>query len=205
VETTINKDMYSYLSPEQRVPEDHPLRVIRKIADAVFEKMSREFDKHYKQIGRPSIAPRFLELYPRHEWTSDSVLRFWNDAFPQSPRDDIRIFNGTDDAITYLNLNAGSVERLLILDLLPKAVTTLSVQQESDLRWISCTGKFNLGDAISESGVNFQGPHVPGPTNHYGVSILRHEVSIQSREIDGLKISVSGEKTTSGEDPRLCP
>jgi transposase len=52
--------MFSYLSPEQRVPQDHPLRSIRKIADGVFEKMSSEFDRHYAQIGRPSIAPEKL-------------------------------------------------------------------------------------------------------------------------------------------------
>jgi transposase len=52
--------MFSYLSPEQRVPQEHPLRAIRKIADAVFEGMSSEFDKHYAQIGRPSIAPEKL-------------------------------------------------------------------------------------------------------------------------------------------------
>jgi transposase len=52
--------MFSYVAPEQRVPQDHPLRAIRKIADVVFEGMSSEFDKHYAQIGRPSIAPEKL-------------------------------------------------------------------------------------------------------------------------------------------------
>src|SRR5256712_11821405 len=52
--------MYSYLSPEQRVPQDHPLRAIRKIADAVFEQLSPQFDKLYARMGRPSIAPEKL-------------------------------------------------------------------------------------------------------------------------------------------------
>src|SRR5258708_14301194 len=52
--------MFSYLSPEQRVPQNHPLRAIRKIADAVFVELSPQFDKMYARLGRPSIAPEKL-------------------------------------------------------------------------------------------------------------------------------------------------
>ncbi|MGH6629141.1 MAG: IS5 family transposase [Burkholderiales bacterium] len=52
--------MFSYLSPEQRVPPDHPLRAIRKISDAVFAKLSRRFNQIYSRTGRPSIAPEKL-------------------------------------------------------------------------------------------------------------------------------------------------
>jgi transposase len=52
--------MYSYLSPEQRVPQDHPLRAIRKLSDAVFAELSPQFDKLYARMGRPSIAPEKL-------------------------------------------------------------------------------------------------------------------------------------------------
>ena len=52
--------MFSYLSPEQRVPQEHPLRAIRKIADAVFVELSPQFDKMYARMGRPSIAPEKL-------------------------------------------------------------------------------------------------------------------------------------------------
>src|SRR6202165_4100245 len=52
--------MFSYLSPEQRVPQSHPLRAIRKIADAVFVELSPQFDKMYARMGRPSIAPEKL-------------------------------------------------------------------------------------------------------------------------------------------------
>jgi len=52
--------MFSYLSPEQRVPADHPLRAIRKISDAVFVQLSPEFAKLYAPMGRPSIAPEKL-------------------------------------------------------------------------------------------------------------------------------------------------
>src|SRR5579872_6313490 len=52
--------MFSYVSPEQRVPSDHPLRVIRRLADEILRDMSREFDRLYATVGRPSIPPERL-------------------------------------------------------------------------------------------------------------------------------------------------
>src|ERR1700752_122436 len=52
--------MFSYLSPEQRVPSDHPLRAIRLITDTLLKEMSRFFSRMYSQIGRPSIPPEKL-------------------------------------------------------------------------------------------------------------------------------------------------
>lgn len=49
--------MFSYLSPEDRVPTEHPLRPIRAMVDMVLRGMSSEFDKVYSTEGRPSIAP----------------------------------------------------------------------------------------------------------------------------------------------------
>ena len=52
--------MFSYLSPEERVPEDHPLRSIRQLADRMLKQLSPQFEKMYSEIGRPSIAPEKL-------------------------------------------------------------------------------------------------------------------------------------------------
>jgi transposase len=52
--------MFSYVSAEQRVPQDHPLRAIRALVDEVLRDMSREFDRLYAQVGRPSIPPERL-------------------------------------------------------------------------------------------------------------------------------------------------
>src|SRR5216110_1689113 len=52
--------MYSYISPEQRVPQEHPLRAIREIVDAVLKELSPEFARLYAANGRPSIAPEKL-------------------------------------------------------------------------------------------------------------------------------------------------
>jgi transposase len=52
--------MFSYLSPEERVPGDHPLRAIRRMTDAALQEMSSCFAALYPRIGRPSIAPEKL-------------------------------------------------------------------------------------------------------------------------------------------------
>ena len=52
--------MFSYVSPEKRVPADHPLRPIRKMVDEILKEMSPQFAKLYSEVGRPSIAPERL-------------------------------------------------------------------------------------------------------------------------------------------------
>src|SRR5215470_645604 len=52
--------MFSYVSPEQRIPADHPLRPIRDMTDEVLRQLSRRFAALYPKAGRPSIAPERL-------------------------------------------------------------------------------------------------------------------------------------------------
>src|SRR5206468_6024527 len=52
--------MFSYLSPEARVPADHPLRAIRVLMDEVLTALSSRFETMYSQVGRPSIPPEKL-------------------------------------------------------------------------------------------------------------------------------------------------
>jgi transposase len=52
--------MFSYVSPEQRVPIDHPLRPIREFADEILAGLSPEFDQMYSPVGRHSVAPEKL-------------------------------------------------------------------------------------------------------------------------------------------------
>ena len=47
--------MFSYLSPEQRVPADHPLRAVRALTDEALQTMSRRFASLYATTGRPSL------------------------------------------------------------------------------------------------------------------------------------------------------
>ena len=52
--------MFSYLSPEQRVPANHPLRAIRQVTDTILKQLSPLFSKMYSVIGRRSIPPEKL-------------------------------------------------------------------------------------------------------------------------------------------------
>src|SRR5215472_19137522 len=52
--------LFSYLSPEQRVPADHPLRAIRVMTDDALRRLSPRFDVIYATTGRPSIPPEHL-------------------------------------------------------------------------------------------------------------------------------------------------
>ena len=52
--------MFSYISPEQRVPQDHPLRAIRVIVDRSLAEMDSHFSTMYSTYGRPSIPPEYL-------------------------------------------------------------------------------------------------------------------------------------------------
>ena len=56
----IQGGMFSYVTSEQRVPEDHPLREVRRIMDVVLRSLSGEFDSLYSASGQPSIAPDYV-------------------------------------------------------------------------------------------------------------------------------------------------
>jgi transposase len=52
--------LFSYVSPEQRVPADHPLRPVRAMTDAALRQLSPRFAALYAQTGRPSVPPEKL-------------------------------------------------------------------------------------------------------------------------------------------------
>jgi transposase len=53
-------DVFSYISPEQRVPQDHPLRILRAMTDEALRQLQPRFNRLYAKAGRPSIAPEKL-------------------------------------------------------------------------------------------------------------------------------------------------
>jgi transposase len=55
-----NAGMFSYITPAQRVPKDHPLRPIRELVNAALKDLSPVFQRLYSRIGRPSIPPERL-------------------------------------------------------------------------------------------------------------------------------------------------
>ena len=59
-EDTQQATMFSYLSPEGRVPAEHPLRPVRRLVDRVLARLNGRFEQMYAASGRPSIAPEKL-------------------------------------------------------------------------------------------------------------------------------------------------
>ena len=55
-----NAHLFSYLSPEERVPADHPLRAVRRMTDAALDQLSSRFALMYSKTGRPSVPPEQL-------------------------------------------------------------------------------------------------------------------------------------------------
>jgi len=68
---------FSYVSPEQRVPHDHPLRPLRTMADEALRELQPRFGKLYATTGRPSIAPEKLlrALLLQVLYTVRSIIR----------------------------------------------------------------------------------------------------------------------------------
>jgi transposase len=52
--------MFSYVSLEDRVPQDHPLRRIRETVDEILRGMAKGFDGLYAKTGRPSVPTERL-------------------------------------------------------------------------------------------------------------------------------------------------
>ena len=52
--------IFSYRTAEERVPQDHPLRAMRRMVDEALRGLSPRFARMYSKNGRPSIAPEKL-------------------------------------------------------------------------------------------------------------------------------------------------
>ncbi len=52
--------MLSLVTPEKRVPEDHPLRQVKALAEDALRTLSPVFEQMYSSVGRPSIPPERL-------------------------------------------------------------------------------------------------------------------------------------------------
>ena len=50
----------AFVDLEERVPQDHPIRTIKIIADEALERLSPEFDQMYSKVGRASVPPERL-------------------------------------------------------------------------------------------------------------------------------------------------
>lgn len=54
------EQLFSYVGLEAYVPDDHPLRGVRKLVDGMLGEMDDELERLYAAVGRPSIPPEQL-------------------------------------------------------------------------------------------------------------------------------------------------
>ena len=52
--------MQAFVGLEDRVPNDHPLRTIKAVADEALNRLSQEFDRMYSRVGKASVPPERL-------------------------------------------------------------------------------------------------------------------------------------------------
>jgi len=116
--------IFSYVSAEQRVPQDHPLRVIRTLVDEALVGLSAHLDTLYAKLGRPSIAPekliRALLLQALYSVRSERQLmeqldynllfRWFVGLNPDEPVWDVTVFTKNRE-----RLIAGEVSERLLL------------------------------------------------------------------------------------------
>jgi len=57
---TKQSSMFCLLSPESRIPQNHPLRAIKAMCEAVLKELSPTFDEMYSAEGRESVPPERL-------------------------------------------------------------------------------------------------------------------------------------------------
>jgi hypothetical protein len=49
--------MLTLVNPEKRVPANHPIRLIKALAELALKELSPLFEQMYSEVGRPSIPP----------------------------------------------------------------------------------------------------------------------------------------------------
>ena len=54
------ESLFSYVSVESRIPQDHPLRAVKRMVEQTLVALNRDFTQMYSQMGRPSIPPEQL-------------------------------------------------------------------------------------------------------------------------------------------------
>ena len=119
--------MFSYLSPESMVPQDHPLRVIRPLANAALDRLSPAFSKLYSSIGRPSIPPEQLlralllqafftvrsERQLMEQLTYNMMFRWFVGLSMDAPVWDVTVFTKNRDRLLEGDIARGFLQALL--------------------------------------------------------------------------------------------
>jgi len=119
--------MFSYLSPEALVPRDHPLRLIRPLANAALDRLSADFERMYSAVGRPSIPPEQLlralllqafftvrsERQLMEQLTYNMMFRWFVGLSMEAPVWDVTVFTKNRDRLLGGDIARGFLAALL--------------------------------------------------------------------------------------------
>ena len=138
--------LFSYLSPESLVPQEHPLRAIRLLVNAALERLSPAFAAIYADSGRPSIPPEKLlralllqalftvrsERQLMQQITYNMLFRWFVGLAMDAPVWDVTVFTKNRD-----RLLAGDIARGFLAAILadPEVRPLLSSARASIFRW----------------------------------------------------------------------
>ena len=174
--------MFSYVTLEQRIAVDHPLRQIRVLVDRALQRMDAELDRLYSSIGRPSIAPErllrathLMVLYSLRserqliEQTNYNLLFRW---FVGLEIDD-PVWNVTVFTKNRERLISGAVSQRLLESVLVEARDGQLLSEEH----FTVDGTLIQAWAAARSFTDKADPPAPGTgSGHKGEVLLRHKV-----------------------------
>ena len=120
--------MFSYVSPEGLVPQDHPLRAIRPLVNAALQRLSGRFEQMYARRGRDSIAPEKLlralllqalfsvrsERQLMEQITYNMMFRWFIGLSMDAPVWDVTVFTKNRDRLLAGDIAHGFLAAILI-------------------------------------------------------------------------------------------
>jgi transposase len=120
--------LFSYVSPEALVPQDHPLRAIKVLVDAALDRLSVDFAAIYASTGRPSIAPEKLlralllqaffsvrsERQLMQQITYNMLFRWFVGLAMDAPVWDVTVFTKNRDRLLEGDIARGFLAAILV-------------------------------------------------------------------------------------------
>lgn len=126
----------------------------------------------------------FGQMYPEHEWVTESILRFGLQvSASEKSSDSLIVSNRTDKSVRYIKITAADM--LFVFDLPPHSKTRLSVPHQGWLSWVAAEGEFGEGRSIPYNGVNFFHRDKLKEPLRYCVSVEESVMRIESSTMDG--------------------
>jgi transposase len=174
--------MYSYVTLEQRIPVDHPVRQIRVLVDRALARMDAQLDELYSATGRPSIAPERLlratllmvlysirsERQLMEQMQYNLLFRWFVGLEMDDPVWDVTVFTKNRE-----RLIAGAVSQQLLSAVLDEARAHDLLSEEH----FTVDGTLIQAWAAARSFKDKNDPPAPGGgTGHKGEVLLRDKV-----------------------------